>query len=73
MDLSKCSIGGSTPQEMDAGTYAYALLDHTGGWFLSGFERGGLLDDAGDVAAARESLAEPERIPYGEVRRKLGL
>jgi hypothetical protein len=31
------------------------------------------LEDRLDVKAAEKALAEPERTPYGEVRRKLGL
>jgi len=31
------------------------------------------IETAADLAAADEALAEPERRPYGDVRRRLGL
>ena len=31
------------------------------------------LEDAADIAASKKSLANPERIPWSEVKRQLGL
>lgn len=73
--ISERSLGGSASIPMDAPNYGHALLK-AGAWTHAEATLGtppGLGEDCADALASAEALADPARVPYDELRRKLGL